>query len=233
MNSERYTPQEALNSKKEGLSELFQQNVQIFVRKIEQSLRSHISFNKKKNSISIENTDTDEMWTKDKFSIENEIKLRDGPLIEIGGPTVSGFDLVNFDSLDKKIFTSNITPGCPLHDIMTGDFLGYIGKIDFQADAQRLPFKDNGIGVLFASCLPFKIRKNVIHEAKRVLEKNGLLVWQAGTENDIIEAKLNGFELMQYNKRLYGLVYNWNMIFRKKIDIHAILTLHNQPTARL
>ncbi len=62
MNSEKYTPQEALNSK-------------------------------------VENIDTDEKWTKDGFSIENEIKLRHGPFIEIGGPTTHGFKLIDFDSL--------------------------------------------------------------------------------------------------------------------------------------
>ncbi len=43
-----------------------------------------------------------------------------------------------------------------------------------------------------------------------------ILFWQGGTEDDIIEAERIVFELMEYNKHLYGSVYNWNVIFQKK-----------------
>ncbi len=207
-----YTPQETLLEQEPKTS--FRQTLQILSEKIKLAFLTH-NINKKNEHIPIENKG-DESWEKKGFTLESELRNRQGPFIEIGGPTPNGFELVNYDSLDKKIFMSNITPGCPLYDEMTGQFLGYIGKINFYADGKQLPLKDGGIGALFASNMPYAIRKQLIHEAKRVLEENGLLVWQGGTEEDIQEASRIGFELTEYSKKLYGSVYNWNVIFQKK-----------------
>lgn len=216
MHSERYTSLETFIEKEPNA---FQESVQVLSEKIKRALRTHIGFNKNGDSDPVENKNTNERWIKKGFSIENEMKHKHGPLMEIGGPTLGGFELVNFDSFDKdkKIFVSNITPGRSLYDGISGQFLGYTGKIDFMADAQKLPFRDGEIGALFASRLPIEIREKVIHEAKRVLEENGLLVWQGGREEDMKSAERVGFQLVEYSKKLYGSVYNWNVIFQKKI----------------
>ncbi len=159
----------------------------------------------------------DEKWTKEGFSIEEEIRHRHGPLVEIAGPTDNGFELVDLSKLDKKVFESNISPGCPLYDDMTGEFLCYTGQIDFQSYAQNLPFKESGIGVLFASCLPKDIRNRTIQEANRVLEDGGLLIWQGGTDEDVESGKKIGLELVEYSKHLCQRTqtYHWNVIFKK------------------
>lgn len=104
-----------------------------------------------------------------------------------------------------------------MYDDQTGEFLCYTGQIDFQADAQNLPFGDGKISVLFASCLPKEIRGRTIQEAERVLEDGGLLVWLSGFDEDIESAKKIGLEPMKYSKRLdqETQTYFWNVIFKK------------------
>ncbi len=159
----------------------------------------------------------DSFGAKEDFSLEEEIKRRHGPLIEVGGPTKGGFELVDYSNLVDKIFISNVYPGCPLYDSQTGKLLEYVGKIDFQADARSLPFGDSSIGGLFASYLPDEIREKVIYEAKRVLETGGLLIWQGGTEKDLKMAKKIGFTLMIYSKHFHECdnTYTWNVIWQK------------------
>lgn len=136
----------------------------------------------------------DERWTTKGFSIKDEIRNRQGPLIEIAGPTDHGFELVDIYALEKRVLQSNISPGCPLYDELTGEFLCYTGQVDFQADTQNLPLGDGKVGVLFASYLPKEIRDRTIQEAKRVLEDGGLLVWQGGTTEDIEIAEKAGLK---------------------------------------
>jgi len=156
-----------------------------------------------------------EKWVKEDFSLIDEIKKLKKPLIEVGGPTTQGFDLVDFEKLDKKIFISNIAPGCPYYS--GGELLGYIGKVDFRADAEHLPFKDKALGGLFASCLSAQIREMTIKEAKRVLDEGGIFVWQGGVDEDVKLAKSLGFEAMEYSRSYNedGEYWVWNVIFQK------------------
>ena len=159
-----------------------------------------------------------ERWVKEGFSLIEEIKKIKKPLIEVGGPTTQGFELVDPEKLDKKVFISNITPGCPYYS--GGEVLGYIGKIDFQADAERLPFKDKSLGGLLASCLPNDIREKTIREAVRVLDEGGIFVWQGGINEDIELAKSLRLEVMEYSKCYseHSEEWIWNVIFQKQAE---------------
>lgn len=89
------------------------------------------------------------------FDLKKRLNEITGPFIEVAGPTEGGYNLVDLDKLNNKVFTSNVFPGCPnfAQDHRTGDeLLNYYGKVDFMADATELPFKDSTIGAIFISC---------------------------------------------------------------------------------
>ncbi|MFA6994835.1 MAG: hypothetical protein WC249_00270 [Patescibacteria group bacterium] len=155
------------------------------------------------------------------FNVEEKLKELKGPLIEAAGPTIRGYELINVNNLDKKIFISN------LHDSSRR------GKIDFRGDIRKFPIKDNSVGALFVSALggsqgdsseefkrlrikvmsdkrdarkkefkkfielnKIEFRKLVdeaIREAFRVIEDKGLLIWQDGVKEDIVSAENMGF----------------------------------------
>jgi hypothetical protein len=160
----------------------------------------------------------DRLWVREGFSVYRTINNLNGPLIELGGPTDEGYKQVDLSKLDKRLFVSNLLPGFPYYDTKTGEFLGYRGKIDFQADATAIPIKNEGCGALFVSCLPVEIRKKILSEAYRVLEKGGLLIWQGGIDKDIEIAEKLGFEVMEYLKQYDrdSKLYFWDVIFQKK-----------------
>ena len=73
-----------------------------------------------------------------------------------------------------------------------------IGDAYFVADSQQMPFKDGSLSGVFAACLELGTRQKTIHEAYRVLEKGGVLVWQGSVEEDFPIAKGAGFKLVGY-----------------------------------
>lgn len=156
------------------------------------------------------------------FNIEEELEKVKGPYIEIGGPTATeywfGLKLIDTKTLNKKVYVSNITPGVIIH--MENGKTKQYGKVDFQADATKLPLKNNSIGALFASCLNGPIRADVLDEAYRVLEPDGLLLWQGGKQEDIEKAKSLGFvtkEVWSYSPRFasYNDFQAFNIVFQK------------------
>lgn len=78
-----------------------------------------------------------------------------GPLIEIGGPTKDGYDLVDFKKLNKKLLVFNLFPGNPVFIGPPGSELPtrmtYLGRVDFVADAFNLPISDNIVGAIFVA----------------------------------------------------------------------------------
>lgn len=154
------------------------------------------------------------------------------PLIEVAGPTIEGYNLVNVNELDKKLHTSNIFPGG--YFVNTEDEIKYEGKVDFQADAQKLPFKNGIVGAVFCSCLGViysgqndilketaELRKNTLEEAFRVLTNGGVLIWEGGKEEDVKFAQEIGFKVNQFKTNKYlnkqnGLVnFFYDVIFEK------------------
>jgi ubiquinone/menaquinone biosynthesis C-methylase UbiE len=160
-----------------------------------------------------------ETW---KNHLEELINATNGPLIEIGGPTPnqwatdSAYNLIDTNTLTKKIITTNITSGVDVWDY--SDETGEEEKVDFlpvdiQADALRLPFKSSSVGAIFASALPVEIRVGALQEAVRVLETGGLLIWQHGIEQDRKNAEeLRLTVLIDKTNR----IENHDYVFRKE-----------------
>lgn len=125
------------------------------------------------------------------FELANELSSRNGIFIEIAGPTPEGFSLVDYEKLDRPVLTSNIKPGIPLWDDKTGELVTYWGKVDFQADSQKLPLRNESVGALFGSCLEQNTIPKTLKEAARILEPRGILVLQ-----QVMESSLNQIEPM-------------------------------------
>jgi hypothetical protein len=159
-------------------------------------------------------------WKKDDFDLLETIKGLNSPVIEVAGPTDRGFELIDESKLDREVWVSNISPGYPMWNDNTGEFIGYFGKVDFQADATTLPFATDSLGGILASCLPSEVREDAIKEASRSLKEGGVLVWQGGVASDIKTAEDGGFEAVQYTKKRISYTDNrtgdvYNVIFQK------------------
>lgn len=128
------------------------------------------------------------------FSAIHLFEGRQGPFVEVGGPTPKGYKLIDTERLPKPLMITN----------------GYraVPNIDKVVKAQRLPFKDNSIGALFAAGLPygehklfpfgrFDLHKAFIGQAKRCLEESGVLVMDAATHDDVEYAVSSGLTPVQ------------------------------------
>lgn len=132
------------------------------------------------------------------FKLEDALKTIDGPVIEVGGPTDTSHFLTDIKNSRVDMHVSNITPGHPVYERKKGEvkLSKYEGKVDFLADARRMPLADGSIGVLFASCLPNIIESEIVPEAERVLKGGGLFIF-AGTSDEIIkEAEAAGLQVV-------------------------------------
>lgn len=171
------------------------------------------------------------------FSAINELTKIKGPLIEIGGPTDSGFELIDIKALPKEILVSNLGPGARLFfdqcDTDINESNKYYGRVDFQADGQNLPIRDESAGAIFIRCLgnikepdriidpiedaanDLKLKTNVINEVYRVLENGGIFILERIQSEYFEFAKKAGFKLKQYkiSRRGFG-----SFIFKKETD---------------
>lgn len=116
------------------------------------------------------------------YNLEQDINNRLGPLIEIAGPTARGYALVDFSRVDKELLVTNVISDEP--------------EVDCLADATHLPFRDNSVGTIFVSGIPKVFRPKAIPEIQRVLEPNGLVIWQGGTTSDILSCLSASFTLV-------------------------------------
>lgn len=153
-------------------------------------------------------------WREAGFDVHQKLKEVRGPLIEVGGPSVQGFEMINQDQLGKKLHITNITPGVARFDAKTGALAGYEGRVDFRADAAQLPFPDESVGALFFSSLSLtgsnyktaaefdaareRLCETALQEAARVLEIGGMLIWSRGFPADINLATRLNFKSKQY-----------------------------------
>lgn len=155
------------------------------------------------------------IWRKDNFELVSAIRQTTGPLVEVAGPT-TGTVVIDFSKLGKNIFVSNAKPGLSVFDDKTEKFLGYFGRIDFQAEAQNLPLVSGGVGALFVSCLHLEARREFAAEAIRVLEAGGLLIYQVAFTEDVEVLKSKGLEIVEYQKRVRdGGWEDWDVVFQK------------------
>lgn len=177
-------------------------------------------------------------WKKEGFDIKEKLSKIDGPFVEVAGPTEKGYSIVKLEDLDKKVFVSNIIPGWTEFNDQTGEIIGLEGKVDLQADARDLPFGDNTLGAVFCSNLgelnstpgrinknqlenKLKLRADALKEIFRVLQSEGILMWQGGTEDDVKLAQEIGFKVDQYEvSNIADLYYTkkpvFNVVFEKE-----------------
>lgn len=141
--------------------------------------------------------------------IEKEIE-NSGFILEVGGPTLSGYGILDCSKIDRKLWVSNIEHGLPFYSDQPGVLLGHVGRVDFQADAINLPVKSESIGTLFTSCLPGYLIKNLFNEARRVLKEKGFFVCQGLYEDELFCAVDYGFKIIKtamYPEDVYAAVF--------------------------
>jgi hypothetical protein len=123
-------------------------------------------------------------------SVLRLLEEREGPFVEVGGPTPKGYSLLDVKELPQPL-------------VITNEDSSVLG-IDKVAKAQRLPFKDASIGAIFAAGLPyadykfypfgkFDLHKAFIGQAKRCLESCGILAMDTATLADLEYAVGLGF----------------------------------------
>ncbi len=130
------------------------------------------------------------------FDLISALSELEGPIIEVAAPTKQGFwfgeTLIDPKYLGREYASSDILPGIPVVD-KKGRIIKYCSKVDFTADARALPFGNETVGSLFASCPPNEIRDKFFTEANRVLRLGGLLVLQGIWKKDLEKCQENGF----------------------------------------
>jgi len=181
-----------------------------------------------------------ESWKEKNFDVDKRIETTRGQFIEIAGPTAKGYKQVDLEKLPRKIYITNLFPGCPYYKkTEKGDIVleGYEGKVDFEADATEMPLRDSSVGAVFStnlSAFPSEkhnltkeqidtetdrltkiLRENAMKEAWRILEPGGLLIWQGGKEEDFTVAHNLGFRIVQYQKEQYEKQVFYSCIFEK------------------
>jgi len=161
------------------------------------------------------------------FDLNRELESAKGPLIEVAGPTEEGFEFIEMSKLPKDISVSNLHPGAPTFDRQTGKFYKYYGQVDFQADGRNLPLEDKTAGAIFIKAIgnirlpdgnlskklnDRQLKEEVIKEAYRVLEDEGIFVLEMIEKDFFNYAQKLGFEVKQYKIKEQGMA---NFVFKK------------------
>jgi hypothetical protein len=150
-------------------------------------------------------------WAAQGFDVADAFKKLRGQIVEVGGPTLDGFKIVHQKILadsGKQYITTNINDGLYQMAGGTSEKVVKIKNVDVVADSRQLPFADGSLGAVFASCLPLGIRAETMLEARRVLEDDGLLVWQGTMKDDYEVAQRIGLELLAYEWEIPSRVQN-------------------------
>ena len=152
------------------------------------------------------------------FDVNRKLADVKGPLVEVAGPTVRGFEFVDMEQLPREIHISNLYPGIRTYDVNTGEFIKFRAKVDFRADGKNLPLSDGSVGAIFISCLGMirdtqiisketpedekianqKLKEQIIKEVYRVLENGGIFILERIEKEYAEKARKIGFKLKQY-----------------------------------
>lgn len=141
-----------------------------------------------------------EEYTFPGFDLSRVIGMGQGQIIEIGGPTPSGYEVLGDNSVRPEL---NITI-----EPTNSDIPERIG------DGRHTGLSSNSCRIILASCLPKReihhtdegtffgtpVRPAIIKEAGRLLTTYGLLVWQ-GSSEDIDAMKRAGLTIMHSRTR--------------------------------
>jgi hypothetical protein len=115
-----------------------------------------------------------------KFDPQAAIEATEGPLIEVGGPTSAGYEMVDVAPLQGRFAASNRRPYA--YSTPTPQDR----PADFKADFRQLPLEDESVAGIFASAIPYADRSAepsdnygpLAAEAYRVTKEGGYLMWQ-------------------------------------------------------
>lgn len=165
-------------------------------------------------------------WKEKDFDLNAALSRRRGPLVEVGGPTEVGYKMVPQEIIEKsgkQLFTSNLHVGRQITETVTGKKVEYVVPADFAADARKMPHADGSIGALFVSALNIAAISGAIQEASRILEKDGLLIWQGPRLEGIMLAEKLGLHLKAYEWKLQKGVLSH---VPKNLDMSNIVSAH-------
>lgn len=174
-----------------------------------------------------------ERTTDPNFDLEGFLLDDTKQFIEVAGPTLSGFSMVPDDIYPngiKNILVSNIHPGVPYYN--NDGEMELQGTVDFEADSRALPFKDNSVDGVLASCLMHDTRDETLKEMNRVLKQGGIIIWQGAIIDDIVVARDLGLRITDYEETRSGYrrpdsqTY-MNVIFQKPHETKSVRSIHN------
>ncbi|MEK7168690.1 MAG: hypothetical protein AAB778_01640, partial [Patescibacteria group bacterium] len=156
------------------------ENLNILQRELEvrnTSIRNDVSLNQDDNT----------QWAN--FLIDNT----KGPVLEIGGPSLSGYKIIDIQSLKKPITVTNINGGVKFENI------GLVGIADKKLDATNMNLKPNSVGSFISKSLPKSIYPEYFSEAYKALEPDGIIVIDSTAHNSelIPLAESTGFKFIK------------------------------------
>lgn len=149
------------------------------------------------------------------FDLVPELQKRNGPFVEIAGPTPSGYPIYLLEGEDKKpeeidlfnlarargkTYISNLYKGLPVMDTVARRFKGFQGSVDFAGDATNLPVKDNSLEIVFCSCLG-SLAPSMVESIIRTEKPEDIPVSEKRRAT---------------NEKLFGYDYSANIELRKK-----------------
>ena len=165
-----------------------------------------------------------ETWFKDGFDLQSELSQVRKPIIEIGGPTVGGYHMLDEIKLPSRPIITNIARGrMPDSDALD--------KIDELVDGTQMPYGDKSLGVVIMSGIDrydgvgedvqkkaemelknvadtlmepqqakYSLRLKIYNEVLRCLADGGLLIAVGLKAAEIKVLERIGFELKAYEK---------------------------------
>lgn len=179
----------------------------------------------------------DLIWDDESVDVEGDLSKVGATIIEIGGPTIKGFELLHASKLQNPVYISNIKNGLPVykHSLFGGYKEKIIRKVDFVASGSQMPIKDESVDAVLAACLPSErgigeqgLRFQVVQEAINALKIGGYLILNGARYEDIeyaislgfvpVRAIIHPYELPNRLEKSLGFSYRtetWSIIFKK------------------
>ena len=106
------------------------------------------------------------VWRNDLVDVEGYINRQREIAFEMGGPTLHGFELIDASRLTREVRISNVEDTMGVNS--EGRATSIQIDLDLMSKGEELPFRDESVGAIFASNLPYE---NDI-PAKSIIEAN-------------------------------------------------------------
>ncbi len=171
----------------------------------------------------------DHILSRPDFDLQQTLNTLTKPALEVAGPTpllelTARIDLPYMLLSPYKIGIS--VPNGPRiegvsNELIITNLLDVPGITRSGIDAQNLPFEDRSLSLVFASALPHfpRFSENFVAESHRVLERNGLLVWQWVNQEDVsLAEKLFEIMMLRQSELIFsdGVQHFVSAIFQKQ-----------------